>query len=389
MVTDSLEVRDLTSAEDEQALGVRTRSFGKLDEASRTWWTSVQAELIAQRRVLGVFDGDRLVGTAKGRSFEQFWGGQPVPMSGIAGVVVAPDYRGRGVASLLMRALAERSIELGDSVSALYPATLAPYRRSGWEVVGAQHRITIDSAHLRGLSSPYVRVRPGSTADVDRVQRLLEQSYTTRRINGAKLLSRGDIEEALADDAFSYFCDDGFVLYEWHEGNLVVTCLVAGSEATARALWSVVGSGSSIAKQVHAYVSPDDPIPLLLPEEAAHEVIQTRWMFRLLDVTAAMAARGFTNRVSGSALLSLSDPLLPSQSGTWRLEVEGGRAELARTGHSDEALRLGPNGLACLYAGTSLHALRTAGLVTDGRADVDDFLDAAFAGSTPYLLEYF
>lgn len=389
MVTESLEVRDLTSADDEQALGVRTRSFGKLDEASRTWWTSVQAEVIAQRRVLGVFDGDRLVGTAKGRSFAQFWGGQPVPMSGIAGVVVAPDYRGRGVASLLMRALAERSIELGDSVSALYPATLPPYRRSGWEVVGAQHRITIDSAHLRGLSSPDVRVRPGSKADVDRVQQLLEQSYTTRRANGAKLLARGDIEEALADDAFSYFCDDGFVLYEWHEGNLVVTCLVAGSEATARALWSVVGSGSSIAKQVHAYVSPDDPIPLLLPEEAGHEVIQTRWMFRLLDVSAAMAARGFTNRVSGSALLSLTDPLLPSQSGTWRLEVDGGHAELARTGHSDEALHLGPNGLACLYAGTSLHTLRTAGLVAGGRADADDFLDAAFAGSTPYLLEYF
>ncbi len=72
MTTGSLEVRDLTNADEEQALGVRTRSFGKLDEASRTWWTSVQAEVIAQRRVLGAFDGERLVGTAKGRSFSQF-----------------------------------------------------------------------------------------------------------------------------------------------------------------------------------------------------------------------------------------------------------------------------------------------------------------------------
>ncbi len=389
MTTGSLEVRDLTNADEEQALGVRARSFGKLDESSRAWWTSVQAEVIAQRRVLGAFDGERLVGTAKGRSFSQFWGGRSVPMSGIAGVVVAPDYRRRGVASLLMRALAERSIELGDSVSALYPATLAPYRRSGWEVVGAQHRITIDSGHLRGLGSPDVRVRPGSKADVERVQQLLEHSYATRRANGAKLLAPGDIEDALTDDSFSYFAEDGFVLYEWHEGALVVTCLVAGSEATARALWSVVGSGSSIAKQVHAYVSPDDPVSLLLPEEAAHEVFQNRWMFRLLDAPAAIAARGLADRANGSALLSLTDPLLPSQSGTWRLEVEGGRAELTRTGRNDEALRLGPNGLACLYAGTSLHTLRTAGLVAGGRAEADDLLDAAFAGSTPYLLEYF
>jgi predicted acetyltransferase len=183
--------------------------------------------------------------------------------------------------------------------------------------------------------------------------------------------------------------DDGFVFYEWDGGNLVVTCLVAGSEATARALWSVVGSGSSIVKQVHAYVSPDDPISLLLPQEAAHEVVQTRWMFRLLNAPAAIASRGMAERVSGSALLSLTDPLLPSQSGTWRLEAEGGHAELTRTSPSEEALHLGPNGLACLYAGTSLHTLRTAGLVAGGRADADGFLDAAFAGSTPYLLEYF
>nr|CAA9355623.1 MAG: hypothetical protein AVDCRST_MAG46-2893 [uncultured Nocardioidaceae bacterium] len=388
MTIDAFEVRDLTPDDHEQALAVRTRSFGPLDPSLRGWWNSVQDELIAQRRVIGVFDGDRLVGTAKGRSFQQFWGGRTVPMSGVAGVVVLPEFRGRGVASRMLRALAERSIELGDAVSALYPATVAPYRRAGWEIVGVQNRITIDARHLRGLAPADVRVRPGQKADRDLVLDLQARCYAAQGANGAKLLTAGELDAALDDDSFSYFTDDGCVLYEWHEGNLVVSCLVAGSEATARALWSVVGSGSSIAKQVHAYVSPDDPIHLLLPEETSHDVQQHRWMFRLLNLPAAIAARGFADHVDGSALLSVEDPLLPSQSGTWLLEVAAGHGSLSRTAAADDAVRLGPNGLAALYAGARLHVLRTAGLASGGTG-ADVFLDSAFAGPAPYLLEYF
>ena len=388
MTKDAFEVRDLTADDHEQALTVRTRSFGTLDASLRAWWNSVQDELIAQRRVIGVFDGDRLVGTARGRSFQQFWGGRPVPMSGVAGVVVLPEYRGRGVGARMLRALAERCVKLGDAVSALYPATVVPYRRGGWEFVGVQNRITIDTRYLRGLASAHVRVRPGGKADRDLVVDLQARSYAVQRANGAKLLTGAELDDALDADSFSYFTDDGCVLYEWHEGNLVVSCLVAGSAATARALWSVVGSGSSIAKQVRAYVSPDDPIHLLLPEEASHDVQQHRWMFRLLNLPAAVAARGFADHVDGSAQLSVEDPLLPSQSGSWELEVAAGHGSLTRVEGVEDAVRLGPNGLAAMYAGIRLHVLRTAGLATGG-AGVDAFLDAAFAGPAPYLLEYF
>ncbi|MHB8273579.1 MAG: hypothetical protein ACYDC9_02235 [Dermatophilaceae bacterium] len=93
---------------------------------------------------------------------------------------------------------------------------------------------------------------------------------------------------------------------------------------TARALWSVVGSGSSIAKKVVAYVAPDDPIHLLLPEEVAHETYVKRWMLRVMDAPKAVAARGFSPAVTGSAALALGDPLRPGNSGSWRLEVSGG-----------------------------------------------------------------
>lgn len=388
MRIDSLRVRDLTSADHDEAFAVRTRSFGPASDRGR--WDSIQDELIAQRRAIGVFDGDRLVAQAKARPFQQFWGGRPVPMSGIAGVVVAPDYRGRGVASLMMRALAERSVELGDVVSALFPATLAPYRRTGWEIVGAQIRLTLDTRHLRGLGSPDVPLRPGNRSDTDLAHRMLSKRYATQNTNGAKLLSQAEIEEALTDEAsFSYFTDDGFVFYEWQAGSLFVTCLVVSTASSARALWSVVGSGSSIAKKVHAHVSPDDPIHLLLPEEVAHDARHTRWMLRVLDAPGAVAARGFPAGVSGSGALSLDDPLLSSQNGTWLLEVDDGRGSLLPAAAVQGSLELGPNGLAALYAGTPVHVLRTAGLASGGTSEGDAFLDLAFGGRTPYLLEYF
>lgn len=390
MTIDSLHVRDLTRADHDEALEVRTRSFGRLEDSMRDWWTSLQDSLIEQRRVLGVFDGDRLVGHAKTRSFEQFWGGRPVPMAGVAGVVVSPEYRGRGVASMMMRALAERAVELGDAVSSLYPATVAPYRRTGWEIAGAQTRITIDTNFLRGLGSLEVPVRPGTKDDVELVRNLLKDAYTTQNANGAKLLAVDEISDALTDDgSFSYFTDDGFVLYKWHGSNLFVTCIVAATKASACALWSLVGSGSSVAKTVHAHVSPDDPIHLLLPEEASHDVRHARWMSRVLDAPKAVSMRGFPEGLSGSAPLQVEDPLLPSQDGTWLLELDGGRGSLGRSEHGSGALRLGPNGLAALYAGTPVHVLRTAGLAVGGSPNGDGFLDTAFAGRPAYLLEYF
>jgi len=390
MTIDSLRVRDLTSADHDQALVVRARSFGKLEDSMRDWWIAIQDSLIEQRRILGVFDGDRLVAQAKARPYQQFWGGRPVPMGGIAGVVVSPEYRGRGVASMMMRALAERAVELGDVVSALYPATVAPYRRTGWEIVGAQTRVTIDTNLLRGLGSPDVRVRPGTKDDVELVQRLLTDRYTTQNTNGAKLLTADEISEALTEGgSFSYFTDDGFVLYEWHGSDLFVTCMVAGTEASARALWSVVGSGSSVSKAVHAHVSPDDPIHLLLPEEVAHDVRHTRWMFRVLDAPKAVSLRGFASGASGSAALTIEDPLLPSQDGTWLLEVDGGQGSLTRVEPVSDPLLLGPNGLAALYAGTPMHVLRAAGLAAGGSEQGDRFLGTAFAGRPAYLLEYF
>ena len=114
-----------------------------------------------------------------------------------------------------------------------------------------------------------------------------------------------------------------------------------------------------------------------------------RWMFRVMDAPRAIAARGSSPAVTGSAPSALEDPLLPGNSGSWRLDVSAGRGELIAADATNASLRLGANGFAALYAGAPVHVLRSAGLVSGGEPVGDELLDAAFAGRAAYLLEYF
>lgn len=388
--TGRLTIRDLTTDDLDAAFDVRSRSFGRLSPSMRDWWDRIQQESMNDHRAIGAFDGEVLVAHARVRPYQQYWGGRPMPMGGIAGVVVAPEARGRGVGSSLLRFVAQRSLELGDLVSALYPATIPIYRGLGWEIAGAQYRITMSAEALRTLGDREVHLRTATESDVEPFLQTLRDHYSAQRANGPKLPSSCEAREQLTDDGMmSYFTDGGHVVYEWSNEELVVSYVCADTAQIARALWSVVGSGSSIVKNVVAYVAPDDPIHLLLPEEVAHQMYLKRWMLRVLDAPKAIAARGFSPAITGSAAVTLTDPLLPENSGSWRLEVSEGRGELTPTVATSTTLRLGPNGFAALYAGAPLHRLRTAGLAAGGEPAADEVLDAAFAGSAAYLLEYF
>ena len=383
-----LTIRDLTADDLDQAFDVRLRSFGPLEPGGRAWWDRLQLAVIAQGRALGAFEDGRLVATAKARAFRQLWGGRGMAMAGIQGVVVAPHARGRGVGSRLLRALMARGVELGDLVSALYPATVVPYRRLGWELAGNRHRVSIDARLLRELPTG-PSVRPAGPADAETVIALAQRLHTQSRSNGPRLWDVDEAREDLEDaDTFAYLADDGVCIYGWDGEDLRVRALLAGDAATAQALWAVVGSGSSTAKTVHANLAPDDPVHHLLAETVAPQTQQQRWMLRLLDAPAAVAARGFPAGVLGSAGLVVDDPELASGGGSWRFEIAGGRAQLLPAPVGDGP-RMGPGALACLYAGTPLHLLRAAGLVAGGSPAADKLLDAAFAGRPAYLLDYF
>ncbi|MEU8270865.1 GNAT family N-acetyltransferase [Sphaerisporangium sp. NPDC049002] len=388
-----MEIRDVTADDLDAVLDSRKRAFGPLPASSVEPWRAMVTPTLAEGRYLGVFDGGRLIGTSRINRYDQWWHGRPLSMGGVASVTVAPEERGRGVGRFLMRGTLERCAELGHVASALYPATTPLYRSLGWEHAGARNRITVPAEALRTLSAPDggVKLRRMGPDDAPELRSVLDRVYAATRASGplgweervARLWLSGE-------DDFAYLADDGFVLYRWHDGDIDVDNLVAGSEATARALWSLVGTASSMATTVTASVEPDDPMLWLLRERSYDTVKQTRWMFRLVDLAAAVGLRGYPAGVSAETVVEVDDPQRPANSGAWRLSISsgGGTATATTAPPGADVPRLSIGGMSALFAGVPTSTLRRAGLLAGGAPGTDDLLDTAFA-ARPYMIDYF
>lgn len=390
----SLGIRDVTDSDLTAIASIRARSFGPLRTDEEQWWRNVTRDNV-DGRMLAAVEGDTIVAAARIHAYEQAWGGRHLPMGGIAGVYVEPSARGRGVASFLMRAVIPRMHELGDVVSTLYPTTATLYRGVGYEVVGSQPRQTYAAHVVRDLRGGTGGPRPrlAQPADADRLHELMREHHVRHGLSGPKLRSVETWRRQLEDASMiHYVADDGFVAYSLADQVLTVEDLVAATPETAAGLWAVVGSGSSAAPTVRTYLDPRDPVRLALAEVPQAEVAEHQWMLRLVDVAAAVAARGFPVHVNATASLSVTDPESPACDGLWEISVERGTGAATRLGlaayATDDVVSVGPRGLAAMWSGWTMSRLRQAGLATGGTPDHDAALDAAFACS-PFMTEYF
>ncbi|RAY17210.1 GNAT family N-acetyltransferase [Actinomadura craniellae] len=388
-----MKIRPLHQGDLDAAADNDFRAFSWPSAADREEWGHRAARSVRDGLYLGGFDGDRLVASARILDLAQWWHGRAVPMAGIAGVSVAPEDRGRGAGRRIMAAVLERCGALGSPLSVLFPATTPLYREFGWEHAGAQHVIGLAAEGLRTLAAEPVPVRRPGPQDAAEVAAVLRRVHAAAADCGP--LDWGEDEWRLRLDEpggrFRYLADDGFLSYRWIRDGaaLEVDKLVAGSERTLRALWAIVGSGSSIARTVEVRAAPHDPVLWLVRERPDDEVRRHPWMLRVVDAPAAVAARGFPAGVDVSAPLVIEDPLCPGNTGSWRLTVSGGAGGLEPAGAAAErAVRLGPRGLAALYAGAPVGVLRRSGLLGGGDPGTDAALGAAFGG-VPFTLDAF
>lgn len=385
-----MEIRDLTPADLDAAIDVRYRSFGPLSTSSVTRWKAMSTRAIDERRMLAAYDAGTVIAVARINRFRQWWAGRSLPMAGIGGVVVAPEHRGRGVATALMTAILERSRELGFAVSALYPAAAAPYHAVGYELSGRRWIVEVDAEAVRRLGRPQADIRRATPGDEGHLVELTGGLSRTHRDVGPFDYEPAEWCEELEDDEFfGYFTEDGFVGYGFEGSDVLhIATIAGGSEATLRSLWGIVGSGSSIAKTIRASIGPNDPLRWIVGGGVMRVQEEQWWMLRLVDATAAVEGRGFPNGLTVQAPLRLRDELLPGNAGSFTLRVAGGRGNLVSQDSTPDALVLDPRGMAALFAGTPTATLRLSGLASGGSDTGDLALDAAFAANA-FMTDYF
>jgi predicted acetyltransferase len=407
VVTDA-QIRLITLDDDFDAqLDLGQRAFGVYPAQHQESWLHAARLRAGQGLFLGAFIGTTPVGAAMLHDMRQYWLGRPVGCAGVAGVKVAPEYRGRGIGRRLMTDLLHLIAAKGYPLSVLYPATIPIYRSLGWELAGAKYRFTVparsllqlgepdEAAHGGGAGHRDVAIRRAGSADAATVIKIIGETHRVAHDAGpvtwdedpaAEWLGREHLYAYLAGDAG----DDGFAAYRWAGRDLWVEHVHARSSQALRALWSVIASHCSTADDVTGVTAPRDPFWWLTRERGAVVTRRAMWMLRVVDVPAAIAARGFPAAVSVSVPVEIRDEARPGNAGSWQLTVTDGTGTLIKNESvsSPAPLTLGPRGVAALYAGTPLATLRLAGLASGGTLAADAAMDAAFA-ATPYMLDEF
>jgi predicted acetyltransferase len=357
-------------------------------------------------RMVGAFDGARLVAMAHAHGMEQFFGGRAVPMGGLASVVVVPDRRGDGLGKQVCTAALRAMRERGEAISSLYPATTGLYRGLGWELGGTYTWSKLVPTALHSLPAPERRaLRPASVDELP----ALRACYARFAAGAPGWLARGDAWwERLASfwkERSLYVATsedggiDGYLVYQQADGEysglggpfrIIVRELIATTRDAGLALWGLLGRWSSQVSDLFLVGPVDDGLLLLSPEQAVQPLAQIRWMTRIVDAAGAVAARGFAPDLELEAPLALRDPLFPENDGAFTLRVAKGQGELARAPRAVGAPELSINGFASLYTGfASCARLARSGLLRGGSEAQRAALDAAFAGPAPSCQDEF
>jgi predicted acetyltransferase len=343
-------------------------------------------------------DAERVVACLVLIPMGQFFGGKSIPMMGIAGVATAPDARGEGAAVQIMQeALAEIAAR-GFPLSALYPASLALYRRLGYEVAGARYevKVPLSSITVRDRALPLRAMRPSDHESVHAAYCAHAAHAPGHLDRGAYVWDRVHQPRGHATRGFVVgepgHVDGYVVLYEKNTPealhySLHVTDMAARTPAALRRILTFFADHGTLADTVVWYGSPADAFTHAITTVELAVRVQHAWMLRLVDVPKALAARGYPPGVTAHIELAMEDDRLPANEGRVILHVSGGRAEVSPGGGG--TIRLHARTLAALFSGhASIPMLAASGLV-EGPPEAVSRLAAAFAGSAPWMPDFF
>jgi predicted acetyltransferase len=303
-----------------------------------------------------IFDNKRMFGFKVGRrwvstcgDFERQLtvpGGAAVPTAAVTVVTVHPPFRRRGLLTAMMTHQLEQVAKRGEPLAALWASESLIYGRFGYGPATSRAELSGTNRRLRYL--PGV-VTSGSVDEVTReeflpVARGLHESMRPER-PGTMVRDDGVWEFAIFDMEFArggaselrhvlhYDEDgdvDGFATYRFKEkfdnepeGEVRVKEVWAEEPTAYASLWRYL-LDLDLARSFRYWSAPlDEPLRYLMADARAVETTITDNLYvRVVDVAAALRARKYAAGVD--LVIEVDDPILPANSGRYRLVTDGG-----------------------------------------------------------------
>jgi len=321
----------------------------------------------------------------------QWFGGERVPMAGIGSLGIAPEWRGRGAASALLRGALTELRETGVPLATLFPSTLPVYRKSGVESAGST--LTYDLA-LGGLNSraPLDRV-PVEQDEWDTLAPIRDR--WVRQDNGAvdrtpflwqKILTPYG-QQTYAYQIVRGDTPEGYLIYTQGDKGAPLQVLdwCVGSRDAGLTLFAFLAGDRAMAHSATLRAAPEDPLIHLLPEQFYTVRRAQTWLLRIVDAAGALRARGYHPALTAELHFAIEDDLLPANAGNIVLRIANGRGQVEPGGCGH--LRLDIRALAPLYTGYLAASQLAAIGALDGPAEAIALANLVFSGPRPRLID--
>lgn len=338
----------------------------------------------------------RIVGGLGLMPMGQWWGGQRVPITGVAAVGIAPEHRGSGAAIALMQHTIRELHTAGIPISVLYPAVQRLYRKAGYEQGGsassyevapatiqirerqlAIHPIPLDSDIFLALQQQQAKLNPGNLDRHPMIWQLMQPKDEKETVFAYCF---GAIDRPQGYVIFSQNRVDRSVILR------IKDWVILTAEA-GQTFWAFLADHRSLTDKIRWKGGAIETLTLLLPEQTAQCHQAERWMLRVVDVSKALEQRGYPPHLQTNLHLEVDDDLVAENSGRLILSIAAGQGQVTKGGKGE--VKLDIRGLVPLYTGLfTPHQLQVAGKL-EAAPSALSIATEIFAGSPPWMPDFF
>ena len=386
------EYSTVTNSEDIQKFGsILEQCFLAPPDEEQDWLKRMGVENIRLIR-----EEKEIVGGLVVIPMGQWWNGATVPMTGIAGVGIAPESRGSGAALSLMQQTIKELYKNDVPISVLYPATQRLYRKLGYEQGGSFCSWEIPAQSIEVKEQPL----PVKSVPID--SEIFYKLYTKqgKNINGYLNRNQTIWNRIMKPDEKEVFYGYIFGSSEKPEGYITinqrstendnilsVVDWVILTNAAAKTFWSFLSNHRSQIDKIRWRSSAIDNLTLILPEQTAKNRFIQRWMLRIINLEKALSTRGYLSGIETELHLEITDDLIAENNGKFILSIHNGSGNITKGGKGE--LKLDIRGLASLFTGLfSPQQLQLAEKI-DGTEQAISTATQIFAGTSPWMMDFF